>query len=114
MFPAPIRPIFFRVGMAIWNPFAAGAPLLAAFAQAVGALRSIHEAVRSPGWGARGELRLRLPSNSNHVLDHVVSELGALDLGPAVHQPREVVGHALAANGPVHAFDDEIGRSEER
>src|ERR1035438_5228725 len=95
MFPAPIRPIFFRVGMAIWNPFAVGAPLLAAFAQAVGALLSIHEAVRSPGWGARGELRLQLPSNStrpargelrlqlpassNHVLDHVVSELGALD-----------------------------------
>ena len=41
--------------------------------------------------------------------DDVVAELRALDLGRAFHQAREIVGDALAADGAVQAFQDQVG-----
>jgi hypothetical protein len=43
------------------------------------------------------------------VRDDVVAELAALDLRRAFHQSREVVGDALAADGAVEAFEDQVG-----
>src|SRR5262249_28630545 len=44
-----------------------------------------------------------------HVLDDSVPELRGLQFGRAVHQAREVVGHALRRDGAVHSLHDEIG-----
>ena len=43
------------------------------------------------------------------MLDDVVAERAALDLGRAFHLAREVVGDGLGRNGPVHAFEHEVG-----
>ena len=34
----------------------------------------------------------------SHMVDHDLAEAGAADLGGAIHQPREVVGHLLAVD----------------
>src|SRR5262249_14444989 len=47
---------------------------------------------------------------SLHVLDDVVAEFGSLQLGGAVHQAREIVGHALRADRAFHALDDQVRR----
>src|SRR6187401_1544031 len=39
-----------------------------------------------------------------HVPDNFVGELRALQLGGAVHQPREVVGDAFRSDRAVHAL----------
>src|SRR6476659_811892 len=44
-----------------------------------------------------------------HVLDHSVPERRRLQLGRAVHQPREVVGYPPGGNRALHALDDQIG-----
>src|SRR5262249_45836007 len=45
-----------------------------------------------------------------HVVDDGVPEFRCLQFGCAVHQPREVVRHALGGDRAVHPLDDEIGR----
>ncbi len=37
-------------------------------------------------------------SQKSHVFDHVVAELRTFDFGRALHQPREIVGDALACD----------------
>ena len=37
----------------------------------------------------------------SHMLDDVIAELGAFDLGRAFHQAREIVGDAFAGDGAV-------------
>src|SRR5271165_5888168 len=66
MFPAPMRPIFLRVGMA--DSLAREGP----------------------------NRKALIPKSASHVRDEVVPELGALDLGRAVHEPREIVRDPLA------------------
>src|SRR6478736_5491821 len=39
---------------------------------------------------------------TSHVLNDCVPEFGRLQLFRPVHQSREVVGHGLGADGPVH------------
>ncbi len=41
-----------------------------------------------------------------HVVDNVLTELGALDLRRVVHQAREIVGDAFARDRAIQAFDD--------
>ena len=46
------------------------------------------------------------PSNGfrhsrSHMLDHVIAELRAFDLGRSFHQPREIVGDAFAGDGAI-------------
>src|SRR5688572_29502267 len=50
-----------------------------------------------------------IAGSSSHVLDNRVAEFRGLQLRRAVHEPREVVGHAFGGNGTVHALDDQIG-----
>jgi hypothetical protein len=40
-------------------------------------------------------------ANALHMLDNVVAELTALDLGGAFHQSSEIVGDAFARDGAV-------------
>jgi hypothetical protein len=43
------------------------------------------------------------------VLNHCITKLGALHFVRAFHQAGEVIRHGLAADGAVHALDDQIG-----
>ena len=43
-----------------------------------------------------------------HVCDDIIAELGAFDLGRALHQACEIVGDPLAGNRFVQAVDYEI------
>src|SRR5207247_10655212 len=45
-----------------------------------------------------------------HVGDDCLAELAALALAPALHHPRELVGHVLARDRPVYPTDDEVRR----
>src|SRR4051812_23085360 len=45
-----------------------------------------------------------------HVRDNVVAELGRLQLGGALGQPREVVGDPPRGDRAFHPLDDQIGR----
>src|SRR4051812_49548689 len=45
-----------------------------------------------------------------HVLHHPPAELRAGNLGRALHQPLEVVGHRLRADGALEALDDQVRR----
>jgi hypothetical protein len=50
----------------------------------------------------------RLPPGLLHVIDNVVPEFRAFDLGRPFHQAREVVGDPFARNGLVQSFNHEI------
>ena len=45
-------------------------------------------------------------ARASHVLDDVIAELRAFDLGRAFHQAREIVGDALAGDSAVQSFQD--------
>src|SRR5574337_2232622 len=52
---------------------------------------------------------------SLHVIDDVLTELGALDflhagLAFLLHQAREVVGHLLGGDRAIHPVDDQVRR----
>jgi hypothetical protein len=47
-------------------------------------------------------------SVSAHVLDDVVAELGTRDGRRSFHETREIVGYALGADRPLHAFDHQV------
>src|SRR5580658_8506073 len=90
MLPAPMRPIFLRVG--IWAPVGEE-DLASRWPKSQGPT--------TPGVRATSPL---------HLGDERVAELGAFDLGGALHQAGEVVSHSLGPDGAVHALDDEIRR----
>ena len=43
------------------------------------------------------------------MLDHVVPELRALDLGRAVHQTREVIRDAFACDRATQSLENQVG-----
>jgi hypothetical protein len=45
-----------------------------------------------------------------HMVDDIIAELGAFDLGRALHQACEIVGDSLAGNRFVQAVDYEVCR----
>src|SRR5437764_6603292 len=46
---------------------------------------------------------------SLHMLNHIITELRAFDLGRAFHQSCEIVGHTFTCDGTGQSFDDEVG-----
>mmetsp|Transcript_1099 Transcript_1099/g.1707 ORF Transcript_1099/g.1707 Transcript_1099/m.1707 type:complete len:442 (-) Transcript_1099:93-1418(-) len=52
---------------------------------------------------------MRRLGTGSHVVDHDLAEARARHLRRAVHQPGEVIGHALAQDGLFHRRDDEVG-----
>jgi len=61
-------------------------------------------------WELGGDPEWKRFSVPLHVLDHVIAEFAALDLGRALHLAREIVGDAFAGDRAVEAFEDQIRR----
>src|SRR5258705_9946060 len=57
----------------------------------------------------RGSRLLRDLVTRSHMLDHIISELRALDLGRSLHLAGEIVGDALGSNRAVQSLQDQIG-----
>src|SRR5690554_918902 len=47
-------------------------------------------------------------SKDSHIINNLLAKLAALQLGRAVHQTLEVIGHALFANRALDALDDQL------
>src|SRR5262249_24325134 len=45
----------------------------------------------------------------SHMLDHIITELRALDLRCAFHQPREVIRDSFAFDCAAQSFKNQIG-----